>query len=206
MPRLLASSWKRVATSGPTIDGRTITSQDLRECAETYNPSLYTAVIWVDHLRCNGAHGTILATRLIEDDKTLEKGQVALEVQMKPNSKLLQLNRDGQKLFSSVEITPDFSGSGRAYMTGLAVTDEPASLGTQELYFSRRQRGVAYHSRPMLLSSRPPSKSLQESLERVKKMVSAHAVKLRKRSARKTPTRIRDIVIQLPPKKIRPGE
>ncbi len=33
---------------------------------------------------------------------------------------------------------PDFAGTGRAYLTGLAVTDEPASLGTQELYFSRK--------------------------------------------------------------------
>ena len=46
MPRSLVSYWKRVATSGPTVDGRVILPQELRDIADTYKPSLYTAVIW----------------------------------------------------------------------------------------------------------------------------------------------------------------
>ena len=138
MPRSLVSFWKRVATSGPTVDGRVILPQELREIAETYSTATYTATIWCDHDRWFGGHGTVFAVRLLEGVEGLAEGQVALEAQLKPNDKLLALNDQGEKLFTSIEITPDFASTGKAYMTGLAVTDSPASLGTQELYFSRK--------------------------------------------------------------------
>lgn len=144
MPRSLVSFWKRVATSGPTCDGREILPQDLRDMAETYKPSTYTAVIWCDHERWPGSHGTVYALRLVEDAEDLAPGQVALEAQLKPNDKLLWLNDQGEKLFTSIEITPNFAQTGKAYLTGLAVTDEPASLGTQELYFSKKTSKAAY--------------------------------------------------------------
>jgi len=146
MPRSLVSYWKRVATSGTTADGRDITPQELRDIAETYKPSRYTAVIWCDHERWPGSHGTVFAVRLVEpeDDPELEDGQVALEAQLKPNDKLLYLNDRGEKLFGGIEITPNFANSGKAYLTGLGITDEPASLGTQELYFSARSSKAAY--------------------------------------------------------------
>jgi len=181
MPRSLVSSWKRVAISGPTADGREIKPQELRDCAETYKPSTYTAVIWVEHQRCNGAHGTVFAARLVDNDSSFGKGQVALEVQMKPNSRLLKLNSDGEKLFSSVEITPNFAGSGKAYMTGLAVTDEPASLGTQELYFSRQANKTTYRTASAPLKSAPISKALAASLARVKREVSLHTYAIKER-------------------------
>lgn len=146
MPRSLVSYWKRVAVSGPTVDGREITPQELRDIAETYKPSRYTAVIWAEHERWYGSHGTVFAVRLVEDDPELEEGQVALEAQLKPNDKLLQLNDRGEKLFTSIEIWPNFANTGKAYLTGLAVTDEPASLGTQELYFSRRTHKATYYA------------------------------------------------------------
>ncbi len=134
MPRTLVSDWKRVATSGKTIDGRTIDVQELRDMAETYDPATYTATIWYEHIRYMGSLGTVAALKA-ED---VEDGKVALFAQLKPNDRLLQLNKEAQKLFASVEITPNFADSGKAYLGGLAVTDEPASLGTQELHFSRR--------------------------------------------------------------------
>ncbi len=140
MPRSLVSYWKRVAVSGWTADKREITVQELVDCADTYKLSVYTAVIWDEHEREPGSLGTVYAVRLIDDDPELEPGQVALEAQLKPNDDLLYLNDRGKKLFTSVEITPDFANSGRFYLTGLAVTDSPASLGTQELYFSKRAR------------------------------------------------------------------
>jgi len=144
MPRSLVSFWKRVATSGTTADGREILPQELRDIAETYKPSKYTAVIWSEHERWQGSHGTVFAVRLVEEADDLEQGQVGLEAQLKPNDRLLYLNDQGQKLFSSIEITPNFAGSGKAYLTGLAVTDSPASLGTQELYFSKKTHDDAY--------------------------------------------------------------
>lgn len=134
MPRSLVSDWKRVATSGKTIDGRTIEVQELRDMADTYDPATYTATIWYEHIRYMGSLGTVAALKA-ED---VDGGKVALFAQLKPNDRLLQLNKEAQKLFSSVEIKPNFADSGKAYLSGLAVTDEPASLGTEELHFSRR--------------------------------------------------------------------
>jgi len=76
-----------------------------------------------------------------------------LEAQLKPNDRLLQLNDQGQKLFSSIEITPNFAGSGKAYLTGLGVTDEPASLGTQELYFSKQTHKNSFYAASVELGS-----------------------------------------------------
>lgn len=188
MPRSLVTSWKRVATSGPTADGREIKVQELRDCAETYTPLKYTAVIWVDHQRGNGAHGTVYSVRLIDNDPELAKGQVALEVQMKPNARLLQLNSGGEKLFSSVEITPNFAGSGRAYMTGLAVTDEPASLGTQELYFSRQANTATYRTKAMPMRPAPMSKALAASLKRVTRELSQRVSAMKERGEYKAKT------------------
>jgi hypothetical protein len=153
MPRSLVSFWKRVATSGPTVDGREILPQELRDIAETYKPSRYTAVIWCDHERWPGSHGTVFAVRLVEEAEDLEPGQIALEAQLKPNDRLLYLNDQGQKLFTSIEITPNFAGTGKAYLTGLAVTDSPASLGTQELYFSNKTSRSAYYAASLELGS-----------------------------------------------------
>lgn len=153
MPRSLVSYWKRVATSGTTADGREILPQELRDIAETYKPSRYTAVIWCDHERWSGSHGTVFALRLVEEGEDLEPGQIALEAQLKPNDRLLQLNDQGQKLFSSIEITPNFAGSGKAYLTGLGVTDEPASLGTQELYFSKQTHQNSFYAASVELGS-----------------------------------------------------
>jgi Phage capsid scaffolding protein (GPO) serine peptidase len=153
MPRSLVSYWKRVATSGTTADGREILPQELRDIAETYKPSKYTAVIWCDHERWSGSHGTVFAVRLVEEGEDLEPGQIALEAQLKPNDRLLQLNDQGQKLFSSIEITPNFASSGKAYLTGLGVTDEPASLGTQELYFSKQTHQNSFYAASVELGS-----------------------------------------------------
>ncbi|AOA08369.1 GPO family capsid scaffolding protein [Pseudomonas sp. TMW 2.1634] len=153
MPRSLVSFWKRVATSGATADGREILPQALRDIAETYKPSFYTAVIWCDHEREPGSYGTVYAVRLVEEADDLEPGEIALEAQLKPNDRLLFLNDQGQKLFSSIEITPNFRGNGKAYLTGMGVTDEPASVGTQELYFSKKSSYKAYYASSVQLGS-----------------------------------------------------
>ncbi len=134
MPRSLVSDWKRVATSGKTADGRTIAAQDLRDMAENYNTALYTATIWYEHIRYFGSLGTVAALKA-ED---VEDGKVGLFAQLQPNDTLLRLNKEGQKLFASVEIQPNFADTGKAYLSGMAVTDEPASVGTEALHFSRR--------------------------------------------------------------------
>ena len=134
MPRTFVTDWKRVATSGKTADGRTIEAQDLRDMADSYDPATYTATIWYEHIRYFGSMGTVVELKA-ED---LAGGKVALFAKLQPNEYLLSMNKDGQKIFSSVEIQPNFADTGKAYLCGMAVTDEPASLGTEPLHFSRR--------------------------------------------------------------------
>ncbi|WP_338522425.1 GPO family capsid scaffolding protein [Pseudomonas batumici] len=134
MTRALVTDWKCIATSGKTADGRTLDAQDLRDMATCYNPNHYTAVIWYEHIRYLGNFGTVAALKC----RDLGDGRVGLFAQLKPNDRLLQLNKEAQKLFTSIEIRPNFADSGKPYLAGLAITDQPASLGTDALHFSRR--------------------------------------------------------------------
>ncbi|WP_122324949.1 GPO family capsid scaffolding protein [Pseudomonas coronafaciens] len=67
MPRSLVSFWKRVATSGPTVDGRVITPQELRDIAETYSTATYTAKAALKALLENPITTMTLAGALLEE-------------------------------------------------------------------------------------------------------------------------------------------
>ncbi|GHL58540.1 hypothetical protein ECZU31_18150 [Escherichia coli] len=41
------------------------------------------------------------------------------------------MNKAAQKVYTSMEIQPNFANTGKCYLVGLAVTDDPASLGTE---------------------------------------------------------------------------
>ncbi|WP_424408073.1 GPO family capsid scaffolding protein [Pasteurella sp. PK-2025] len=122
-----------VATSGNTIDGRHIDAQDLKDMAEAYDPAKYTAVIWWEHWRWRN-FGRVVEVKA-EDG---EDGKTRLYARIAPSLEMIELNKDGQGLFTSIEITPNFANTGKAYLSGLAFTDQPASLGTTQLNFSKR--------------------------------------------------------------------
>ncbi|PKR55042.1 GPO family capsid scaffolding protein [Thalassospira marina] len=128
----------RVARSGKTIDGREITRDQIDQMAKNYDPQKYGARVWLEHLRSVlpdssfKAYGDVLALKA-EDDAD---GNRVLLAQIDATSDLVELNRKRQKVFSSIEIVPNFDGTGEAYMAGLAVTDSPASLGTDMLKFA----------------------------------------------------------------------
>lgn len=127
----LVTDFKCVATSGPTVDGRVIQPQWLYDMAETYNPATYTAKIWIDHMRY-ASYGSVRELKVEEaGDK------VKLYAKISPSRSLLQMNQVWQeKLHFSIEPTEDFAKTGKCYLTGLGMTDEPASLGTDEMRFS----------------------------------------------------------------------
>lgn len=129
------TDWVKVGQSGPTMDGRRIEPSWLEDAAETYNTETYTAVLWVDHYRFLGSMGKVAALKTEKDGDI-----VSLYAKLQPNEALLEYHRHGQKLFTSMELAPDFAESGRCYLVGLAVTDQPASLGTHELMFSARKQ------------------------------------------------------------------
>lgn len=133
--------WFRIAKEGATTDGRTISRGWIEQMAATYAPKTYGARIWLEHMRGmfpDGpfkAYGDVLALRTEET----EDGELALLAELDPTDDLKQLNEQRQKVYSSIEVDPDFAGTGEAYLVGVAVTDSPASLGTEMLSFSAQQ-------------------------------------------------------------------
>jgi len=132
----------RVAVEGATSDGRTIERQHIEEMAAGYNTDVYTARIWVEHMRSLlpespfRAYGTVVSVDAAEVDIGGEK-KLALFAQVEPTDDLVNMvNVLKQKLFTSIEIAPKFASTGKAYLQGLAVTDSPASLGTEMLAFA----------------------------------------------------------------------
>lgn len=124
-----------IATSGSTIDGREITKQELLDMAESYDPALYTANLWPDHKRWFN-FGQVLELKAEEQ----ANGEVKLFAVLAPNENLISWNKSGQYLFTSIEISPNFRNSGKNYLTGLGVTDTPASVGTTQLQFSTQSQ------------------------------------------------------------------
>ncbi|MHB2063497.1 GPO family capsid scaffolding protein [Serratia marcescens] len=131
------TDWLCIATSGQAVDGRVIESQWLIDAAQTYSRNTYTAMIWPHHPQFDLSEREFTCN-LGEVDalKTETEGDVVkLYAQLIPNQFLIDANRMGQKLFTSAEFISDFAGSGKEYLFGLAVTDIPASLGTEKMKF-----------------------------------------------------------------------
>ncbi|WP_269792397.1 GPO family capsid scaffolding protein [Stenotrophomonas sp. Iso1] len=136
------SKFFRVAVEGATCDGRNIERQDIEDMAATYDPVVYGARIWMEHIRgiladsAFRAYGDVLALKSEEVDINGSK-KLALFAQIQPTDDLINMvNVLKQKMFTSIEIAPKFADSGKAYLCGLAVTDSPASLGTEMLTFA----------------------------------------------------------------------
>lgn len=125
------TDWFKVATAGKSIDGRTIKDQWLLDMAATYSATEYTALIWPEHYRWFNC-GLVAAVKAEKDDQ----GRLSLYCKLEPNDNLLTYNEAGQKLFTSIEVTENYAKTGKTYLTGLAITDSPASLGTERLAFS----------------------------------------------------------------------
>ena len=129
-----------IATSGYTVDGRQITAQELHEMADSYDPEYYTANLWPEHRRWFNM-GQVVEVKAEEN----EKGETELFAVIAPNQELIEQNRAGQYLFTSIEIAPNFRNSGKAYLSGLGVTDSPASVGTTKLnFFNTEQKDSVF--------------------------------------------------------------
>ena len=142
------SAWFRIGVEGATTDGRTIERAWLEEMAASYNRDTYGARINVEHIKGLspdsqfGAYGDVLGLKAEEIEISGEK-KLALFAQIQPNEALLNLNKKGQKIYTSMEVQPKFANTGKAYLVGLAVTDTPASLGTEALEFSAKHGTLA---------------------------------------------------------------
>lgn len=140
------SKFFRVAVEGETAtDGRKIEKSWLTDIAETYAPATYAARVNMEHIRGFSpdspfkAYGDVLAVKT--EEVTLKIGgkderRLALYAQIDPTAELIAFTKARQKIFTSIEVAPNFGGKGKAGLVGLAVTDSPASLGTERLEFS----------------------------------------------------------------------
>lgn len=137
----LKSKKFRVALSGKTVDGREISPLQIQEIAQTYDPKKYGARIWNEHLRgilpdsVFKALGDVLSVEAKEEDD----GKWGLYAEISPTNDLVEINKNRQKVYSSIEIITD-PDTQKPYLGGLAVTDSPASLGTEMLQFSAQKK------------------------------------------------------------------
>lgn len=159
------SKWFVVATEGATTDGRKISREWLTQIEENYDPKKYGARVNLEHFRWryfdpNDAHsfsyGDVLAVKTEEN----ADGKLQLLAQVEPTEALVKLVKDKQKVYTSVEIDLNFADTGEAYLVGLAVTDTPASLGTEYLKFCAK----AEHS-PLADRKQKPENLVSEAVE-----------------------------------------
>jgi len=138
----------RIATEGATSDGRTIDREMLVQMASSYDPNTYGARINLEHIRGiipDGpfkAYGDVVALKAEE-----QGGKMRLLAQLDPTDDLVGFTKAKQKVYCSMEVDPDFADSGEAYLVGLAVTDNPASLGCEMLQFSANSKASPLASR-----------------------------------------------------------
>jgi len=136
------SKWFRIGVEGDTCDGRKISKQDIQEMADGFDPRVYGCRINLEHIRsvipdtpfCRYGDVIELKAEAIDDDSALN-GKLALYGKIAPLDNLLAMLAKGQKVYTSMEIRPNFAETGKCHLIGLAVTDDPASLGTEYLQF-----------------------------------------------------------------------
>ncbi|CUU24332.1 Presumed capsid-scaffolding protein [Duffyella gerundensis] len=132
----------RIAVEGATTDGREISRDWISQMAANYDPAVYGARINMEHIRGYAADSTfrrfgdVTAVEAEEITDGALKGKLALFGWIDPTPELVELTRSRQKIYTSIEVNPTFADTGEAYLVGLAVTDDPASLGTEILSFS----------------------------------------------------------------------
>lgn len=139
------SKWFRIGVEGDTCDGRVISGDDIQDMADTFDPRVYGCRINLEHLRSvipdsvlkRYGDVTEVKAETISDDSALN-GKKALFARIAPLDELVSMVRAGQKVYTSMEIRPNFANTGKSYLVGLAVTDDPASLGTEYLEFCSR--------------------------------------------------------------------
>lgn len=153
----------RVATEGATTDGREIKREWIEQMAANYDPAKYGARVWMEHMRGVFHDGPFAALGDVTavEAKEVEDGKLALFADIDPTDRLKEMNKQRQKVYTSIEVNPAFSDTGEAYLEGLAVTDSPASLGTEMLKFSRN----AGDQSPLAARKQHPGNLFTEAVE-----------------------------------------
>lgn len=150
-----------VATEGATCDGRTISRIDIEQMAKNYDPKVYGARVNLEHIKGIlpdspfKRYGDVL-----EVSEDVVDGKKRLFAVIDPIDELVAMNKARQKVYTSIEINPNFADTGEAYLVGLAVTDDPASLGTEMLQFAAKA-----HTNPLASRKSHPGNLFTEAIE-----------------------------------------
>lgn len=137
------TDWRVIGVSGETADGRTILAKELQEMADQYDPEIYGARINLEHMNFlfpdfAGGYGDVV--ELKAEPWAKDETKTALLAKLNITESLQKLWDRGQKIYTSMEITPRFADTNKAYLTGLAITDTPASLGTTANYTAAKTK------------------------------------------------------------------
>ena len=139
-----------LATAGSTVDGRNIDDKMIEEMASSYDPKTYGARLNIEHIRGISADPPF---RAYGDVVSLSVGEIDVNFNGKTEKRKAlygvfdvladaeKMNAQGQKVYPSIEIEPNFGGKGFAYLMGCALTDSPASIATERLSFNRSLPG-----------------------------------------------------------------
>ncbi len=143
----------RVAVEGKTIDGRELSKSVLTSIAKNFDPKFNTARINMEHFSGwspdppFNAYGTVTGLETREEEFTVggkKEKLTCLVAEIDANEQLLEVNKKGQKIFTSIEYWPNFRGQADQFcLGGLAITDTPASFGTEPLKFTITEVPIA---------------------------------------------------------------
>lgn len=132
----------RIGVEGATTDGRAITREWLTQMAGNYNTTVYGARVNIEHMKGYSPdstfkrYGDVVALSAEEIKEGPLSGKMALYAEINPTDDLVEMVKKRQKVYTSMEVNTKFADTESAYLVGLAVTDDPASLGTEMLSFS----------------------------------------------------------------------
>lgn len=140
-----------LATAGSTVDGRNIDEAMIEQMASSYDPKTYGARLNIEHIRGISPE---MPFRAYGDVLELSVGEVEVNFNGKKEKRkglygvfdvtddAKTINEQGQKVYPSIEIEPNFAGKGFAYLMGCALTDSPAAIATDRLQFNRAVPGT----------------------------------------------------------------
>jgi Phage capsid scaffolding protein (GPO) serine peptidase len=132
----LLSKWVRIAVEGATCDKRTIERQWIEQMADTYSPKVYGARINLEHLKGilpDGPFQRYGDVAMVKKEEIAEggplKGKLALLARLAPTDSLVEMNRKGQKVYTSVEVDPNLPTPAKPIWSGWrSPTIQPASV------------------------------------------------------------------------------
>ncbi|MER1350087.1 GPO family capsid scaffolding protein, partial [Klebsiella pneumoniae] len=127
-------------------DGRNVTRAQLHAMAAAYNPAVYGARVNIEHYLSPfpdsvfSAMGDVVALSAEDINEGPLAGEAHLFAEIEPAQRMKDMIADGKKVYSSIEMHPSFPLTKGPYLMGLAMTDTPASLGTDKLKFTAEKR------------------------------------------------------------------